>query len=187
LVSSTVSPSGAARATASVPITVPAPGRFSTTAVTFWARPICSASTRATMSAPPPAARGTTIFKVRAVCASASRGDADARHTASNTRRRLKQAIAMLRLDAIKISNRGLSYPMNCPIDWPDCRCSLPLRLKEKFGGTSWASRADFCKWPALPPWQRRCCNRRWRSIIRPGRCASWSAFRRAAPTSSHV
>jgi len=58
--------------------------------------------------------------------ASASRGDADARHTASNTRRRLKQAIAMLRLDAIKISNRGLSYPMNCPIDWPDCRCSLP-------------------------------------------------------------
>ena len=40
------------------------------------------------------------------------------------------------------------------------CRCSLPSVLKEEFGGTSWASRADFCNWPALPPWQRRCCNR---------------------------
>ena len=39
---STVLPSGAARDTASVPITDAAPGRFSITVVTPCARPICS-------------------------------------------------------------------------------------------------------------------------------------------------
>ena len=37
---SSVLPSGAARATASLPITVPAPGRFSTTTLTPGRRPI---------------------------------------------------------------------------------------------------------------------------------------------------
>ena len=49
-----VVPSGAARATASVPITVPAPGRFSTTILTPCALLICSAIRRDVMSGPLP-------------------------------------------------------------------------------------------------------------------------------------
>jgi len=52
--SRTVRPSGSARSTASVPITVPPPGRFSTTTVGPCARPICSAIRRERMSGPLP-------------------------------------------------------------------------------------------------------------------------------------
>ena len=54
-------PSGAALATASVPITPPAPARFSTT--TVWPSAGCSFSaiTRAMMSVVPPGGNGTTI------------------------------------------------------------------------------------------------------------------------------
>ena len=51
---STVLPSGSARAAASVPITVPAPGRFSTTMLTPCALLICSAIRREMMSGPLP-------------------------------------------------------------------------------------------------------------------------------------
>jgi hypothetical protein len=61
----TVLPSGAARATASVAIRVPAPGRFSTTTEVLRSRPIWSAIKRATMSTPPPGGNGTTILMVR--------------------------------------------------------------------------------------------------------------------------
>src|SRR6516162_9131267 len=57
-----------ARATASVPITAPAPGRSSITIAGPCARPICSASRRARVSATPPAANGTTILMVLDVC-----------------------------------------------------------------------------------------------------------------------
>ena len=59
-----VAPSGAARATASVPITVPAPGRFSTTMLTFCVLLICSAIRRDVMSGPLPGVYGTTILMV---------------------------------------------------------------------------------------------------------------------------
>ena len=59
-------PSGALRATASAAMLPPAPGRFSIT--TGWpsSGAICSASSRAVMSAAPPGGKGTTIFKARA-------------------------------------------------------------------------------------------------------------------------
>ena len=47
-----MSPSGAARAAASVPIIVPPPGRFSITTVGPLLRPICSAIRRERMSGP---------------------------------------------------------------------------------------------------------------------------------------
>ena len=60
-----VYPSGAERPAASMPIMLPAPGRFSTK--NCW--PIdcdkCCASTRAEMSVPPPGADGTMIFTGR--------------------------------------------------------------------------------------------------------------------------
>jgi hypothetical protein len=52
--SSSVRPSGSARSAASVPITVPPPGRFSTTTVVPSVRPICSAIRRDRMSGPLP-------------------------------------------------------------------------------------------------------------------------------------
>jgi hypothetical protein len=66
-----VLPSGVARNTASVPITVLAPERFSTIIVGPCARLNCSASKRATRSAGPPAAKGTTIRMVLPVTACA--------------------------------------------------------------------------------------------------------------------
>jgi hypothetical protein len=66
-VSNRVLPSGAERATASAPIAVPAPGRFSTIIVTGRIRPICSATTRAKISVPPPGWNGTTILMVLVV------------------------------------------------------------------------------------------------------------------------
>src|SRR5262245_16291133 len=65
---SKVLPSGAARDTASVPITALAPGRFSVNKVTPSVRLICSARIRARMSAVPPAGYGTTSLTVLAVC-----------------------------------------------------------------------------------------------------------------------
>jgi hypothetical protein len=59
---SRVLPSGAARATASVPIAVLAPGRFSTITVTPCARPMCSAIRRARTSLPPPGGAATTTL-----------------------------------------------------------------------------------------------------------------------------
>src|SRR5215510_12968506 len=64
LVMSSVLPSGAARAAASVPMAVPPPGRFSIIIVTPWVRPICSPSRRAMMSAVPPGGYGLTILTV---------------------------------------------------------------------------------------------------------------------------
>jgi len=66
-----VPPSGAARATDSVPMIVPAPGRFSVTIATPCARPTCSASSRATMSPAPPGGSGTTILMLCVACAAA--------------------------------------------------------------------------------------------------------------------
>src|SRR5262249_9256234 len=65
---SKVLPSGAARDTASVPMTALAPGRFSVNKVTPSVRLICSPRIRARMSAVPPAGYGTTILTVLAVC-----------------------------------------------------------------------------------------------------------------------
>src|SRR5215472_12774116 len=65
---SKVLPSGAARDTASVPMTALAPGRFSVNKVTPLVRLICSPRIRARMSAVPPAGYGTTILTVLAVC-----------------------------------------------------------------------------------------------------------------------
>ena len=63
-----VLPSGAARIAVSIPITVPAPGRFSIMKVAPWVRLICSMTMRAMMSAVPPGGNGLTILMVR-VCA----------------------------------------------------------------------------------------------------------------------
>jgi hypothetical protein len=52
--SSTVLPSGSARATSSVPTSVPPPGRFSTSTVKFCARLISFAISRDKMSGPLP-------------------------------------------------------------------------------------------------------------------------------------
>jgi len=70
---SRVLPSGGARETISVAITVPAPGRFSITIDGPWARPISSASTRPRTSMAPPDGRGTTTLMVRASCADAAK------------------------------------------------------------------------------------------------------------------
>src|SRR5262249_26020303 len=68
-----VLPSGLARATTSVPMMVPAPGRFSMMKVAPCAWAICSANWRATTSTPPPAGSGTTSRMVP-VCAAAPDG-----------------------------------------------------------------------------------------------------------------
>ena len=63
---SSVWPSGAARATAAAPMLVPAPGRFS---ITNGLPSRCSsfgATSRATISMPPPGPVGTTIVTGRA-------------------------------------------------------------------------------------------------------------------------
>src|SRR6185436_12248534 len=64
---------GAARATLSIPIMLPAPGRFSTKNCCMKALEKCSAMTRAMMSVPPAGGEGTTMRTGRAghVCASA--------------------------------------------------------------------------------------------------------------------
>src|SRR5882672_6137670 len=72
VVISTMFPSGAARAAASVPITVPAPGRFSITIVGPCARAICSASSRPRISEPPPGVEETMILMVRVACGPAA-------------------------------------------------------------------------------------------------------------------
>ena len=59
LLNRSVLPSGAARATTSVPISVPAPGRFSITIDCPRVRPISSARMRASTSMPPPGGYGT--------------------------------------------------------------------------------------------------------------------------------
>ena len=63
-----VAPSGAARATASVPMMVPAPGRVSTTIVGPLARRIASPNNRINTSELPPAGLGTTTLTIRGVC-----------------------------------------------------------------------------------------------------------------------
>ena len=55
-------PSGSALATYSVPMMVPAPGRFSTMTVPPSCLAISCASVREMMSVPPPGAKGTTIL-----------------------------------------------------------------------------------------------------------------------------
>src|SRR2546425_7481807 len=67
-----VQPSGFARATASVPITVVAPDRFSTTTALPSSEPTFSPSARATRSPTPPAGLGTIILINRAGQASAA-------------------------------------------------------------------------------------------------------------------
>ena len=68
---STVPPSGSARCTTSVPTTVPAPGRFSTTTVGPCSLPISSDNRRERMSGPLPGVYGTMILIVL-FCAPAS-------------------------------------------------------------------------------------------------------------------
>jgi hypothetical protein len=66
-----------ARDTASVPITEPAPWRFSITMVGPCADPICSASKRAKVSAGPPCGTGAMILMVLVVCDHAPWPDGD--------------------------------------------------------------------------------------------------------------
>jgi len=65
---SKVSPSGAARDTTSVPMTAPAPGRFSISIAGPCAPTICCTRTRARVSVGPPAAYGTMSLIVFAAC-----------------------------------------------------------------------------------------------------------------------
>ena len=67
-----VLPSGAARATASVPITSAAPARFSTTIDNPWVLPRWSAISRAIRSLTPAGGVGTIARTVRPDCACAS-------------------------------------------------------------------------------------------------------------------
>src|SRR5436853_7160369 len=82
-VMSTVVPAGAARATASLAMTVPAPGRFSITIVAPWVRPIWSPTMRARVSTPPPGAYGTAILRVRVAWHHAEWPDSVTRMTAT--------------------------------------------------------------------------------------------------------
>ena len=61
---SSVSPSGAARATCSVPMLVPAPGLFSMITEVLSATPSGCVNSRVTMSTVPPGGNGTTILTV---------------------------------------------------------------------------------------------------------------------------
>jgi hypothetical protein len=65
---SSVSPSGTARETSSVPIVVLAPGLFSTMKVRLKLRSICSASRRVITSFASPGGAGTTIFVIPVFC-----------------------------------------------------------------------------------------------------------------------
>src|SRR6516165_342165 len=80
-----VLPSGSARDAYSVAISVPAPGRLSTTMVGPPALPICSASRRAIASAGPPGANGKTTLIGLALCDQASMAGSATRAAATST------------------------------------------------------------------------------------------------------
>src|SRR5689334_5967380 len=88
LPTSSVRPSGAARDTASVPITPPAPARSSTMMVAPSGCCISLASSRAIASTGPPAANGTTILTVSSARAAAAHASAAA--TSAIDPRRMK-------------------------------------------------------------------------------------------------
>ena len=93
---STVRPSGAALATASLPRTPPAPERFSISTAWPSSGPTCAAISRAITSVLPPGGQGTTQRMARASCAGAGMASA-----APNSARRLARQVVLQGVEAM--------------------------------------------------------------------------------------
>src|SRR4029077_1004015 len=100
-----VLPSGVARATASVPMTSPAPGRLSTTTDAPCIAFICVASSRARISATAPGGAGTTILIVPVACD----------EPPGTTKRRQRAATAVARRTSCRVESFMAFPPLSPP------------------------------------------------------------------------